>query len=1499
MVDLFAEGKFKPAIVGGKVADMEDIDGTISEDQLVGSLDHHNDVGRPTTDPTRAGQLSVDNEGKLYVSGDRLVEHEGNPPSITRLGIGDRTGQRTWARWKGSHVYGTGSANSDGDFFWETTQQEFRQRRGSDTITHTWEEIVQYIADNSLGFPTGIDEDTIYLGNQHTHAQAARVASEYPDFDLAANDYVYLGHNDSGAFTTLWIITGFTAGTVVYRDELFWRDAPLTRDEIQAMLSVISTYDVQEATSTSYSSSAHRLAATVARHLEDGKVLTFVVPSTIDDDETNLTFRTYDGITNSSQHFLLDRNGDNVTARDLTAGQTLIVEQDPINFVILTSLGEAVEAMAGRGEPPEATDELVGQRYLDLISKVLYGCFNDPHRTSESTGDFDDINRSDIEINLNDILEDIPVVENEWLYRIASNRFYAGTDVGASQLAWVDDTADNALAGSLVTSTDEVVWLGRHIDNGEALRGLTAIETGKEYFFYREQDGDIVRLDNSSFTAAGSTVAHPYWEPIKADEREEHHFDARDGLPTLANDGSDDNRVGITNDGIYIVDVDPINSTDPTADSWADYTETDYRGAFASDPTIDTGEWYANYVRQTFREFESSNFGLGWVPHDPPAAFIGWYRSRQDALNHAAARGVASGGDFTAFTGADADPKVETATNFTPATSARIQRNWVFIPVDGSARKADTDLQNIDSDMTGDEQEVVQDRIGAVRRVTRDVDGNWPVMTVDDVNKVIGIDDDKVYVVHSYPHITIADDTLFADVEIDGTDPQFPNIYGAYNQGDSTAGVIPEGGLIYAIDTDRWLAKGAGADQYVVANAPTGWVGAFSAHGAALRSGQIDSIAQGDTPTQFIYTPYYGKLEKVTAYGTHTIHSTTYGMGLAEAGAGNTLLAVIGEYEIAADGSRSAAAHRWVGNFYEVKHDCRLAEISMDVKPTGASRYDLWYWKLTRNGDEDYERDGDGMSHGFAEVSAADHTLTHELATPWKLSVGDYIWVGLRSNQSNAHASVVHDASEVETTDLLDFIGWTQADDTGGSSDALTGNLWHSNSQDSAFHARFELEYDVTAHVFIEKDGFVVNSSDRLVLDFRGDNITVGKADGGAKTTIEVSEPAATTVDYAAGHWEQQLHADNIIVNDHRNWNHGDQTPDYTWPTIEDGEWWRVYVGYIGTTAGKRYPVHDFRGNEINLISEGVHNTAHTDAMQLRLLFGTPAGGESGATDVELILGKTATRDLLISASADGNTGNNAYDFREIRIYKWIEGSLTIDGQVTTAQQLALDEKADLDLGNIVLDEDERTAARTELGLGTAAEVDTGTGNGNVPLLNSSGELDSARLGSGDTVGDVLTRTATGQEFATPEAITGGVTHIESGATYNNNVITVSTEGTVRGGDGILFAVPTPFGTSATQAVSLEIDGQASSTHPLRDRNGDALHEADLTADSLYIAISDADSWDILVLPSGSGDGITEAEGDARYALEANNLSDLDSASSARTNLGLGTAATRDTGTWD
>ena len=165
----------------------------------------------------------------------------------------------------------------------------------------------------------------------------------------------------------------------------------------------------------------------------------------------------------------------------------------------------------------------------------------------------------------------------------------------------------------------------------------------------------------------------------------------------------------------------------------------------------------------------------------------------------------------------------------------------------------------------------------------------------------------------------------------------------------------------------------------------------------------------------------------------------------------------------------------------------------------------------------------------------------------------------------------------------------------------------------------------------------------------------------------------------------------------------------------------------------------------------------------------------------------------------------------------------------------------------------------------TVSHIDSGSSaDGTVLTADGSGGVAFEALpgianGAVDTdqlADDAVTTVKIANDAVTSDKISGfGVTHIESGATYNNNVITVSTSETVRGGDGILFFVPTPFGTSATQEISLAIDGQTNSEQPLHDRNGDVLHEADLTANSVYIAISDAASWDILVLPTGESDG--------------------------------------------
>ena len=70
---------------------------------------------------------------------------------------------------------------------------------------------------------------------------------------------------------------------------------------------------------------------------------------------------------------------------------------------------------------------------------------------------------------------------------------------------------------------------------------------------------------------------------------------------------------------------------------------------------------------------------------------------------------------------------------------------------------------------------------------------------------------------------------------------------------------------------------------------------------------------------------------------------------------------------------------------------------------------------------------------------------------------------------------------------------------------------------------------------------------------------------------------------------------------------------------------------------------------------------------------------------------------------------------------------------------------------------------------------------------------------------------------------------------------------------------------------------------------GDRIYES-LNSNNTTLP-TDTDNWQQV------GAAATDTRNDARYLVEANNLSDLDSVTTTRTNLGLGTAATRNVGT--
>ena len=82
---------------------------------------HHDGVGKPTTAPTRAGLMSADNEGKIYVSGDEIVQIATHP-TITTHAIGP--GGNEWELWRG--IAGLDSQlSSDGYFGWSNHSEGF------------------------------------------------------------------------------------------------------------------------------------------------------------------------------------------------------------------------------------------------------------------------------------------------------------------------------------------------------------------------------------------------------------------------------------------------------------------------------------------------------------------------------------------------------------------------------------------------------------------------------------------------------------------------------------------------------------------------------------------------------------------------------------------------------------------------------------------------------------------------------------------------------------------------------------------------------------------------------------------------------------------------------------------------------------------------------------------------------------------------------------------------------------------------------------------------------------------------------------------------------------------------------------------------------------------------------------------------------------------------------------------------------------------------------
>ncbi len=210
-------------------------------------------------------------------------------------------------------------------------------------------------------------------------------------------------------------------------------------------------------------------------------------------------------------------------------------------------------------------------------------------------------------------------------------------------------------------------------------------------------------------------------------------------------------------------------------------------------------------------------------------------------------------------------------------------------------------------------------------------------------------------------------------------------------------------------------------------------------------------------------------------------------------------------------------------------------------------------------------------------------------------------------------------------------------------------------------------------------------------------------------------------------------------------------------------------------------------------------------------------------------------------------------------------GLPVIDGSQLTG--ITATDSSKLAIANNLSDLNNVGTARTNLGLGTASTKDTGVANGNVIVADATGlpVIDGSQL-TGITATD-----------STKLAIA-------------NNLSDLNNVGTARTNLGL--------GTASTSASS---DFLAVSNN-LSDLNNVGTARTNLglgTASTKDTGVANgnvivADATGLPVIDGSQLTGITAT--DATKLAIANNLSDLNNVGTARTNLGLGTASTKDTG---
>jgi hypothetical protein len=263
-------------------------------------------------------------------------------------------------------------------------------------------------------------------------------------------------------------------------------------------------------------------------------------------------------------------------------------------------------------------------------------------------------------------------------------------------------------------------------------------------------------------------------------------------------------------------------------------------------------------------------------------------------------------------------------------------------------------------------------------------------------------------------------------------------------------------------------------------------------------------------------------------------------------------------------------------------------------------------------------------------------------------------------------------------------------------------------------------------------------------------------------------------------------------------------------------------------------------------------------------------------------LGTASTQDV-------GTTANDVVQLNASAQLPAVDGSLLTNITATDSTKLAIANNLS-DLNNVA-------TARTNLGLGTAATQDTGTAANNVVQLDGSSRLpavDGSQLTNISPTGALLITNNLSDLNNASTARTNlglGTASTQDVGTTANNVVQLNGSAQLPAVDGSLLT-----NITATDNTKLAI------ANNLSDLNNVATARTNLglgtaSTQDVGTAANNVVQLDgTAKLPAVDGSQLTNISPTGALLI-TNNLSDLNNATTARTNLGLGTAATQDVGT--